>query len=126
MAQQKINQAQTDFKAGADALSAATLGTGVSVTDGYLTKIGNMVYLTGYFAKTSYSSGDTVLTLPTGYRPPNGMWRAACHGGGGEPNRSCRSSEQRDCDSPKPISIYEWLYFLFGIPSGIALPKGGV
>lgn len=82
MAQQKINQAQTDFKAGADALSAATLGTGVSVTDGYLTKIGNMVYLTGYFAKTSYSSGDTVLTLPTGYRPPNGMWRAACHGGG--------------------------------------------
>lgn len=77
----QLPTAAIGLTAGADASASLTLGTGVTITDSYLTKINNLVILTGFFAKTSFSTGDTVCTLPVGYRPVAGLIRAAAHGG---------------------------------------------
>lgn len=83
LADTSVTNAKTNFTAGADASGDVTLGSGVSVTDSYLTKINNLVILTGFFTKSSFSTGDTVLTLPVGYRPVAGTIRAAAFGTGG-------------------------------------------
>lgn len=77
-----VTNDKVSFTAGADASGSMTLGSGVAITDSYLTKINNLVILTGHFTKTSYSNGDTVLTLPVGYRPVAGAIRTAAHGVG--------------------------------------------
>jgi hypothetical protein len=69
-------------KAVADQSGDITLGDGVTATDSYLTKVGNIVFLSGFWAKAAnFTTGDTVLTLPAGYRPV-AAFRQSAHGGG--------------------------------------------
>lgn len=75
------------FTAGSDASGSITLGSGVTTTDLSLYKVNNIVYLTGFLNKTSFGTGDTVLTLPAGYRPVAGIWRAAAFSSGGDASR---------------------------------------
>jgi hypothetical protein len=72
-----VTNAKTNFTAPADASGSLTLGSGVTTTDVYLIKVNNLVILTGFFDKSTFSSGDTVCTLPVGYRPVAGIIRAA-------------------------------------------------
>lgn len=75
------------FTSTPDQTSNITFPSGVTSSDSYLTKISNIAIFTGFFQKSgNFASGDLVATLPAGYRPPAGTFRAAAYSSAGTVN----------------------------------------
>jgi len=71
-----------------DGVSGVSYGSGYSATSISLSKIGSICTLSGYFAKSSdVGSGDTILTIPAGWRPFETQYVGATSTVGGKTSR---------------------------------------
>lgn len=71
----------TTFTSTPDQISNVTFPSGVTYSPGSnLTKLSNMAIFTGFFQNSgNFGNGDLVATLPVGYRPVAGTFRAAAY-----------------------------------------------